>query len=117
MQTEFDIPNTDHLLRPGLYVNISFKVPRPHPVVSVPDAALIFNGDGLQVATVEDGRARMHKVTIEHDLGTVAELSDGLRGGEHVIISPPADLTDGQKVNAPPESGPKEAASDKSPPA
>ena len=101
MLTEIDIPNPDHTLRPGLYVNISFKVPRPHPVVTVPDASVIFNSDGLQVATVEDGHAHMRKITIEHDLGTVAELSEGLDGGEQVIISPPADLVDGAAVNVP----------------
>ncbi len=101
MQTQIDIPNGQHLLRPGLYINIAFSVPRPHPVVSIPDAAVIFNGDGLQVAIVENGRAKMRNVTIEHDLGTVAELSDGLQGGEEVIVSPPADLVDGEKVNVP----------------
>ena len=111
MLTEIDIPNYAHVLRAGLYVNISFQVPRPHPVVQIPDAAVIFNGDGLQVAVVEDGRARMRKIVIEHDLGTVAELSDGLQGGERVIISPPADLVDGAKVTVPPEQGTKEAAS------
>ncbi len=117
MLTEIDIPNYDHVLRAGLYINISFDVPRPHPVVVIPDASLIFNGDGLQVATVEDGRAHMRKVVVEHDLGTIAELSDGLRGGERVIVSPPADLVDGAKVRVPPEAGTKEAASGKMPPA
>ncbi len=117
MLTEIDIPNYEHVLRPGLYINISFQVPRPHPIVQIPDASVIFNGDGLQVATIEGGRARMRHITIEHDLGTVAELSAGLRGGERVIVSPPADLVDGEKVTVPPEQGVKEAASGKLPPA
>ena len=101
MLTEIDIPNPDHLLRPGLFVNITFKVPRPHPVVTVPDASVIFNSDGLQVATVADGHAHMRHITIQRDLGTVAELSDGLQGGEQVIVSPPADLVDGAAVTVP----------------
>jgi RND family efflux transporter MFP subunit len=116
MQTEIDIPNKDHVLRPGLYINISFKVPRPHPVVTIPDAAVIFNGDGLQVATVEDGRARFRHITIEHDLGTIAELSTGLHGGEQVIVSPPSDLVDGAKVHVPADQNHEETASAKSPP-
>ncbi len=115
--TEIDIPNYTHVLRPGLFVNISFQVPRPHPVVVVPDAAVIFNSEGLHVAVVEDGRVHMRRVTIEHDLGTIAELSDGLQGGERVIVSPPDDLLDGAKVDVPPEQGTKEAASGKMPPA
>ena len=101
MQTQIDIPNATHVLRPGLYINIAFAVPRPHPVVTIPDAAVIFNGDGPQVATVEAGHARLHAITIEHDLGTMAELSAGLQGGEQVIVSPPADLVDGERVDVP----------------
>ena len=101
MQTQIDIPNATHVLRPGLYVNIAFAVPRPHPVVTVPDAAVIFDGGGPQVATIENGRARLHAITIEHDLGTLAELSTGLQGGEQVIVSPPADLVDGERVDVP----------------
>ena len=116
MLTEIDIPNHDHVLRAGLYINIAFKVPRPHPVVTLPDAAVIFNGDGLQVATVEDGRAHFRHITIEHDLGTIAELSAGLHGGEQVIVSPPSDLVDGAKVHVPADQTHEETASVKSPP-
>ena len=101
MQTQVDIPNETHVLRPGLYINISFAVPRPHPVVTIPDAAVIFNGDGLQVAVVENGHAHLRSITIEQDLGTIAELSAGLQGGEQVIVSPPADLIDGEPVKVP----------------
>ena len=98
MLTEVDIPNQDHRLRAGLYVQISFGVPRTHPAVTIPDAAVIFDGKGLTVATVNDGRAHLTPITIERDFGTVAELSRGLDGGEQVIIDPPSNLTGDQKV-------------------
>lgn len=105
MLVQVDIPNADHRIRAGLYVLISFSVPRAHPAVTIPDAAVIFNGQGLTVATVSDGRAHFRKIVIDRDFGTKAELSSGLEGGEQVIINPPADLIDNQKVTLPKPSG------------
>ena len=79
MRTEVDVPNPDHVLRPGLFVNVTFSIPRQTPAVVVPDAALVFNASGLQVATVDaDNAIQFQKVTVYRDFGTTAELRDGL---------------------------------------
>lgn len=99
MLTEVDVPNADHALRAGLFVNVVFAVPRQSPAIVVPDEALLFTGEGEQVATVEtDGTVKLRKVTIYRDFGTSAELREGLTGGEQLILSPPATLNDGSKV-------------------
>ena len=116
MLTEVDVANPDGVLRPGLFVNVAFSIPRQAPAIVVPDAALVFNASGLQVATVgADNSVRFQKVTIYRDFGTTAELRDGLQGGENLVLSPPTDLAEGAKVqvaNPPskPEAG-KETAS------
>jgi HlyD family secretion protein len=46
----------------------------------------------------EDGRVSVRKVAIYRDFGTSAELRDGLSGGERLVISPPAELSDGGKI-------------------
>jgi RND family efflux transporter MFP subunit len=99
MLTEVDVPNQDGVLRPGLFVNVAFSIPRQTPAIVVPDAALVFNASGLQVATVDaESRVRFQKVTIYRDFGTTAELRDGLQGGESLVLSPPTDLAEGSKV-------------------
>jgi HlyD family secretion protein len=115
MLTEVDVANPDGTLRPGLFVNVAFSIPRQAPAIVVPDAALVFNAGGLQVATVDaDSTIRFQKVTIYRDFGTTAELRDGLAGGESLVLSPPAELADGSKVQVsnplPPETG-KQTAS------
>jgi HlyD family secretion protein len=55
MRTEVDVPNPEHVLRPGLFVDVTFSIPRQTPAVVVPDSALVFNAGGLQVA---DGGCR-----------------------------------------------------------
>ena len=78
---------------------MQFGIPRPVPTVLIPADALLFNADGLRVATVDDaGRVHLRKVSIYRDYGTKLELREGLQGGERVALSPPADIAEGQQV-------------------
>jgi RND family efflux transporter MFP subunit len=116
MLTEVDVANPDGELRPGLYVNVAFSVPRQAPGVVVPDEALVFNAGGLQVATVQpDSTIKFRKVSVYRDFGTSAELRDGLQGGETLVLSPPTELADASKVQVtnpaqPQDAGPKTAS-------
>jgi HlyD family secretion protein len=99
LSTEVDIDNRDHLLRPGLFVNVTFEIPRAQPTIVIPAEALIFNQHGLQVAVVCSGaRIHMQPVEIARDFGTRVELNDGVQGGETIVLNPPSALEDGSKV-------------------
>lgn len=99
LTTEVDVPNADGNLRPGLYVAVSFDVPRKQPSVVIPSEALVFDAKGTRVAVVEPGdTVKLEPVEIARDLGTTLELRNGLTGGETLVLSPPADLQDGSKV-------------------
>ena len=96
--TEVDMPNPDHALPAGVYCTVELKIPRKTPSLIVPAAAIVFNVDGLSVMVVEDGVARVRRVTESRDFGTTVELSAGVKDGDQVILNPPVDLTDGHKV-------------------
>lgn len=99
LTTQVDVANPDGILRPGLYVAVTFSVLRSQPSVAIPSEALIFDAKGTQVAVIEpDDTVKLAHVTIARDLGTTLELGDGLNGGERVVLSPPADLQNGAKV-------------------
>jgi RND family efflux transporter MFP subunit len=100
--TEIDVPNPDHALAPGVYCTVELKIPRKTPSLIVPSEAIIFNREGLSVAVVEDGVARIHHVTVVRDFGTTVEVSAGVKEGDQVILNPAVDLTDGQKVQVRP---------------
>ncbi|GJD72078.1 efflux RND transporter periplasmic adaptor subunit [Methylobacterium goesingense] len=103
LTTQVDVPNKDGALRAGLYVYVTFKVPRTEPNVVVPAESLVFNQRGTQVAVSrDDGTVAWHSVKIRRDLGTTVELGQGLEGGEEIVLSPPADLRDGQKIERQP---------------
>jgi RND family efflux transporter MFP subunit len=96
--TEIDVPNPDHALTPGTYCTVELQIPRRTPSLIVPSDAIIFNGDGLSVAVVENGVARIRRVNEVRDFGTTVELNEGVKDGDQVILNPPIDLTDGRNV-------------------
>jgi RND family efflux transporter MFP subunit len=101
--TEVDIPNPDGALQPGVYCTVELKIPRKSPALIVPGSAIIFNQDGKQVAVVEDGVAHLHKIAITTDYGTEVQVSEGVKDGDKVILQPPVNLVDGDKVQIIPE--------------
>ena len=56
LRVEIDVPNADHALVPGMYVQVSFKL-TGGARIQVPAAALLFRSGGPQVA-VSTKRAR-----------------------------------------------------------
>jgi multidrug efflux pump subunit AcrA (membrane-fusion protein) len=103
--TEIDVPNPDHALTPGVYCTVELKIPRKTPSLIVPSEAIIFNREGLNVAVIEGGVARIRAVNVVRDFGTTVEVSAGVKDGDQVILNPPVNLTDGHKVevrSAPP---------------
>jgi RND family efflux transporter MFP subunit len=98
LTTEIDVPNPDGELSPGIYCTVELKIPRRTPSLIVPAGAIVFDRDGLHVLVVEDGVAHSRKITEIRDLGTEVEVSDGVKQGDRVILTPPVDLEDGGKV-------------------
>jgi RND family efflux transporter MFP subunit len=96
--TEIDLSNPDGALRSGVYCTVELKIPRRSVSFVVPADAIIFNRDGLQVAVVNDGKAEIRKVTVTRDFGTQVEVDTGVKKGDQVILNPPVNLVDGDKV-------------------
>lgn len=103
MRVEVDVPNTEHKLIPGLYVNVAFGL-APKGAVEVPAAALIFGAGGAQVARVgADDKVSFEKVTIARDDGAMVELASGVNPGDRLVLNISSQIAAGQlvKVNAP----------------
>jgi RND family efflux transporter MFP subunit len=96
--TEIDVPNADGELSPGMYSTVELQIPRKTPSLIVPDAAVVFDAQGVYVFVVENGVARQHQITEIRDLGTEMEVSEGVKAGDLAVVNPPVDLEDGKKV-------------------
>ena len=94
---EVDIDNPTGRLLPGAYVFVHFKLPSATHSVSIPGDTLIFRKDGLQVALVRDGKARLVSVKINHDDGHSVDVF-GLQSSDAVIVDPSDSLVDGTPV-------------------
>jgi RND family efflux transporter MFP subunit len=96
--TEVDVDNKDGILAAGLYSVIHLQVRRPNAVITIPSQAVIFNQDGLKIAVVSEGKVELRKIDLEFDSGATVEIRAGLKAGERVILSPPANMADGMRV-------------------
>jgi RND family efflux transporter MFP subunit len=101
--TEVDVPNPDGALQPGVYCTVELKIPRKSPALIVPASAIIFNQNGMQVAVAENGIVHLRKIAITTDFGTEVQVSEGVKDGDKVILQPPVNLADGDKVQIIPE--------------
>ncbi|MBN9040570.1 MAG: efflux transporter periplasmic adaptor subunit [Rhizobiales bacterium 62-47] len=97
MQLELDNPGGR--LMPGSYANVTMNLVRERVPLRIPASALMFNRNGLRVATVDAAdKIRFKTVTIARDLGREIELASGLEPDDRVIVAPPDGMVDGDKV-------------------
>ena len=97
--TEVDIDNANGQLLAGSYAEVHLKLPTPATTLNLPVDALIFKGDGLQVATLDGtNRVKMINVTSGRDFGDSVEIVAGLTGHERIVVNPPDSLQEGQTV-------------------
>jgi RND family efflux transporter MFP subunit len=99
MRVEVDMPNANHALVPGMYVNVAFRLP-PRGLVEVPAAALIFRASGTQVAHVDaTGKIQFDNVVIARDNGSLVELASGVRPGDKLVLNISSQIASGQTVS------------------
>src|SRR5271167_4079071 len=80
------VDNSAGEMMPGDYGGIHLQIAGAPNVLSVPSSALIFDANGLSIATLgADNRVLLKPVSIERDLGTVVELASGLSLEDRVI--------------------------------
>ncbi len=93
------VDNSAGEMMPGDFASIHLAITTPAKVLSVPSSALVFDANGLSVATVgADHRVRIKPVSIARDLGSVIELAGGLAPSDQVIENPPDGIDNGAEV-------------------
>jgi membrane fusion protein, multidrug efflux system len=97
MQLALDNANGE--LMPGGYANVRMSLARDAVPLHIPASALIFNQNGLRVATVgSDDKVLFKTVTIARDLGRDIELASGISPEDRIIVAPPDGIADGDQV-------------------
>ncbi|MBQ95989.1 MAG: efflux transporter periplasmic adaptor subunit [Actinobacteria bacterium] len=84
----------------GYQIDATVILWREDAVVRVPVGALFRGSEGgWQVFVEADGRARRRDVAIGHLNDDFAEVRDGLKVGERVVLNPSGNIEDGTRVS------------------
>lgn len=110
LRTEVRLPNHGQQLRPGTYGQVRFDLPETAPTVLISANALIPSGTEQKVVLVQDGKIHFQPIVVGRDFGANLEVTQGLKGGEMLIINPGEDLTEGMAVNTKQAEAPKKPA-------
>jgi HlyD family secretion protein len=101
VQVKVQILHPDNRLRPDMNATVAFvdathsrQEQSVNPVITIPAAAV----NDQSVFVVSGGRTVRHHVQISASTPMGVQISQGLLGGEDVILNPPANLRDGEKV-------------------
>src|ERR1700742_3938047 len=96
---QLGLDNSGGELMPGAYANVQLSLARDGLPLHIPASALIFNQNGLRVATVgPDDKVLFKTVTIARDLGRDIELGSGISPDDRIIVAPPDGIADGDQV-------------------
>jgi membrane fusion protein, heavy metal efflux system len=81
------LPNPSGRLKPDMYATVTLGEGEPHPVVTIPSAA-VQDVDGRAIVFVEaaKGRFARREVTVDPERDGQVDVRAGLRAGERVVV-------------------------------
>ena len=94
----------DERVVPDMGVRVSFLAAKPKvqtapvPGVLLPADAVVQRDGANAVFVVTDGRAQQRAVKLGADVGKFRLATEGVKAGETVVVSPPAELKNGSTV-------------------
>lgn len=91
------IPNDDHSLTPGSFVNVTLYTGEPKEVVVIPQQAIVYNDVSDFVYVVESGKAVKSDVKVTQTEGKWVSVT-GIKSDDTVVVSGQNKLIDGIAV-------------------
>lgn len=93
------VPNTDQRLRPGLFARVTVLLELKEAALSVPEQAIVPQGDSQFVFKIVDGKVKLTKVVIGTRREGRVEIVDGLAAGDQVVTAGQLKIRDGTPVS------------------
>ena len=98
MQVEITLGNKEKKLLPGSFVQVNLKLPASN-AINIPSNALLIRKEGTQVAVVDaENKVHLQKILLGRDFGVNADVIEGLKGGERLVLNPSDSLSEGDVV-------------------
>ncbi|WP_394242811.1 efflux RND transporter periplasmic adaptor subunit [Vibrio astriarenae] len=102
IQVQADIPNSDGLLRSGMFARAHIILPKIVDQVTLPQTAITFTlyGDNVYIVSEEEGETRVKQqvVKVGERTADIAHILEGVKPGDTVVTSGQVRLSNGAKV-------------------
>src|SRR6266436_4177889 len=96
---ELHMDNPTNEIQPGSYAQVRLTSGSLGQVVTLPNNALLFRAQGLQVGVVKpDNSVELHDIKVGRDFGTTIEIVRGVTSSDKVILNPADSLVTGEVV-------------------
>jgi membrane fusion protein (multidrug efflux system) len=92
------VPNKEQRLRPGLFARVTVLLQLKEDALSVPEQAIVPQGDSQFVFKIVGGKAQMTKVVTGTRRDGRVEIVEGLDAGDEVITAGQLKIRDGSAV-------------------
>lgn len=98
MAVEIDIENRDHILKPGMFANITLVVNEHPNSLTLATAALLRDDTGYYVYAVNGSTAHRKDVSIGIEQNSRTEILSGIDSSESIIVAGQQFARDGAQV-------------------
>lgn len=102
---EVDVPNKDHMIKPNLTAKVIINDYTNDSTFLVPQSIITENSDGHQYLYLasniqKDGEAEVHQAIVKtgKTQGSLVEILEGIKTGDHLIKEGARSVQEGQKV-------------------
>ena len=93
------VPNKDQRLRPGLFARVTVLLQLKEDALTVPEQAIVPQGDSQFVFKIVDGKVKLTKVVTGTRREGRVEIVDGLSAGDEVVTAGQLKIRDGSAVS------------------
>ena len=93
------VPNKDQRLRPGLFARVTVLLQLKEDALTVPEQAIVPQGDSQFVYKIVDGKVKLTKVVTGTRREGRVEIVDGLSVGDEVVTAGQLKIRDGGAVS------------------
>ncbi|HVT27015.1 MAG TPA: efflux RND transporter periplasmic adaptor subunit [Lacipirellulaceae bacterium] len=100
LRAEIDVPNTQSLLRPGMYATATILLDKRNNALTLPATAIGWDGEQAYCWCIESGKAVRHNVTLGLRSSPEVEVLTGLGEDDVVILEGNESLQSGENVEA-----------------
>ena len=98
MAVEVDIPNTERLLKPGMFASVTIVVNERKNAITVPTQAILKDAKGFFLYIVNDKTAKRITINLGIEQDSRIEILSGLNGNENIITTGQQFVKDGGQV-------------------